>query len=180
MARCWRSPAKRIGCTRYWHPADVAGSSPSQKTTNCTIMVQSETVTLESAMGARRRKDGLADEIAPVRIAVVTPVPTPYRDPFWSEVERLRGVDLTVFYCAPGKLDRPWKSTWRRDYAYQVLPGWNLARFRGSDASCFWNPGICGRLSSGRFDGLVVDGYNHLTMWAAIAFGLRRNLPFFL
>ncbi len=116
----------------------------------------------------------------PLRVAVVTPIPTPYRDPFWNELARRPEVHLTVFYCAAGKSDRPWKENWQREYQSEVLPGWNFLRWRGADASCFWNPAIGRRLTDGRFDVLLIGGYNHLTMWAALWFAVRRRLPFFL
>lgn len=116
----------------------------------------------------------------PLRVAVVTPIPTPYRDPFWNELARQPSVQLTVFYCAAGKSDRPWKESWRREYRSEVLSGWNLLRWRGADASCFWNPTIVRRLANGGFDVVLIGGYNHLTMWAALWFAVRRKVPYYL
>lgn len=116
----------------------------------------------------------------PLRIAVVTPIPTPYRDPFWNELARRPGVQLTVYYCAAGKSDRPWKDGWQRRFPFEVLSGWNLLRWRGSDASCFWNPGLGSRLAVGQFDVLLIGGYNHLTMWSALWFAIRSRTPYVL
>ncbi len=115
-----------------------------------------------------------------MKTAVVTPIPTPYRDPFWNAVARQPGVDLSVFYCAAGKSDRPWEVSWTREFHGEVLPGRNLAKWRGADASCFWNPTITRRLKNGRFDAIVLGGYNHLTMLAARRFALRRRIPYFM
>lgn len=115
-----------------------------------------------------------------MRVAVVTPIPTPYRDPFWNELAGRPGVQLKVFYCALGKSDRPWKDDWERRFEFEVLSGWNLFRWRGPDASCFWNPALRRRLADGRFDVLLIGGYNHLTMWAALWFAVRKRIPYFL
>ncbi len=72
-----------------------------------------------------------------IRVAVVTPIPTPYRDPFFNVVAAKPDVSLDVFYCSAGKADRPWDGQWRRDYHAEVLPGRNLLWFRGADASCY-------------------------------------------
>lgn len=134
------------------------------------------------AAGATGPAAGCADRSGrrPLRIAVVTPIPTPYRDPFWNEFARTPGVDLTVFYCSPGKSDRPWNSTWQRTFSGGVIPGWNLLRWRGADSSCFWNPGILSRLAAGRFDAILIGGYNHVTMWMALLYAVRRRIPYFL
>jgi glycosyltransferase involved in cell wall biosynthesis len=115
-----------------------------------------------------------------VRIAVVTPIPTPYRDLFWNAVSRQEGVELHVFYCSAGKKDRPWEVSWPRDYHAEVLPGVNLSAWWGRDTSCFWNPTIRSRLRRGHYDAVVIGGYNHPTMLAAIAGSIRSGVPYFL
>jgi len=115
-----------------------------------------------------------------MKVAVLTPIPTPYRDPFWNKVAAHPAVDLDVFYCSAGKADRPWAVNWPRSFRWEVLPGYNLLSWRGAAASCFWNPAIVRRLSQGGYDALVVGGYNHLTMLAAIAFSMRRRIPYFM
>lgn len=115
-----------------------------------------------------------------MRVAVVTPIPTPYRDPFWNEVARQPNVELSVFYCSAGKSDRPWSADWPRRYHYEVLAGYNLARWRGADRSCFWNPSIRTRLRDGRYDAILIGGYNHLTMLAAMHEARRMTTPYYL
>ncbi len=115
-----------------------------------------------------------------MKIAVVTPIPTPYRDPFWNAVARRPGVELHVFYCSAGKRDRPWNADWTREFRSEVLYGCNLASWRGRDASCFWNPDIVPRLQNGGYDAVVVGGYNHATMWAAIHHAHQQGIPLYL
>lgn len=119
-------------------------------------------------------------EIAPLNVAVVTPIPTPYRDPFWNEFARLPGIRLSVFYCSAGKSDRPWTADWSREYRFEELPGRSLLGWRGPDASCFWNRTIGLRLADGAYDAILIGGYNHLTMWTAMRHAVRRRIPFFL
>lgn len=115
-----------------------------------------------------------------MRVIVITPIPTPYRDPLWCELESRPEVDLQVYYCAERKSDRPWTVNWRRPHASEVLPGSNLAKWLGPGKSCFWNPAIRQRLSSARCDALILGGYNHATMLWAIGFARRRGIPYFL
>ena len=114
------------------------------------------------------------------KIAVIAPIPTPYRDSFWNEFARTPGVDLTVYYCSGGKPDRPWTVNWPREYRHEVLPGRNLTWFRGADESCFWNPKIGRCLKSARFDAVLIDGYNHPTMCAAMWTAVQKKIPFYL
>jgi glycosyltransferase involved in cell wall biosynthesis len=115
-----------------------------------------------------------------MKIAVVTPIPTPYRDPFWNAVARRPGIDLHVFYCSAGKSDRPWTADWSREFQAEVLYGCNFANWRGRDASCFWNPDIVQRLQNGNYDAVVVGGYNHATMWVAMHHAHQHDIPLYL
>lgn len=115
-----------------------------------------------------------------MNIAVVTSIPTPYRDPFWNEVAAHTHVDVHVFYCSAGKGDRPWTSNWPRQYRGEVLPGRNLLAWRGVDSSCYWNPAIRERLRRGHYDVVIVGGYNHPTMLVAMHYALRNGVPYFL
>jgi glycosyltransferase involved in cell wall biosynthesis len=115
-----------------------------------------------------------------MKIAVVTPIPTPYRDPFWNEVAKQPNIDLNVFYCSGGKSDRPWSDSWEKHYTAEVLPGINLLGWRDRSASCYWNPAIGSRLRNGGYEAVVVGGYNHPTMLAAIHSSLRLGIPYFL
>ncbi len=115
-----------------------------------------------------------------MKVVVLTPIPTPYRDPFWNVVQQQDGVDLHVLYCAAGKSDRPWSTDWSRSYPHEVLPGRNLLAHSGPDASCYWNPSVCRRLSELSPDVLIVGGYNHLTMLSAIHWAIRSATPYYL
>lgn len=115
-----------------------------------------------------------------MKLAVVTPIPTPYRDSFWSAVNRHPGLDLHVMYCAAGKADRPWNRAWSGKFHAEVLEGRNLASWRGPSDSLYWNPEITKRLRAGRFDAIVIGGYNHPTLWAAARHAQKQKIPLYL
>jgi len=115
-----------------------------------------------------------------VRVAVVTPIPTPYRDGFWNVVARQPEIYLTLLYCAEGKADRPWQVSWPREFECEVLSGRNLMSWRSTSASCYWNRSICRRLESSRPDAIVVGGYNHPTLIRAVLYAKRNKIPYFL
>lgn len=111
-----------------------------------------------------------------MRICVVTPQPTPYRDPFWNAVAAQPGVELDVFYCYAKGDDRPWEIDWPFQFHAEVLPGraW-LGQHNG-----YWNPAILKRLRAKRYDAILLGGYNHFTMLAAAWYGRKRGIPYYL
>lgn len=116
-----------------------------------------------------------------MRIVVITPIPTPYRDPCWDKLASLPDTNLTVIYCATGKSDRPWDSN-TENFAYAACfpAGKNLFRRLGWGRSCYWNPEVKSLLSSCSPDVVLVGGYNHLTMLAAASYCRRRGVPWLL
>jgi glycosyltransferase involved in cell wall biosynthesis len=115
-----------------------------------------------------------------LRIGVVTAIPTPYRDPFWNVVSGYEGVDLELIYCAKNKGDRPWKVSWEQNYRAHYPKAFNLASKFGKSASLYWNPEIRSILKGSKFDGLIIGGYNHLTMLWAISYARQHRIPYFL
>jgi glycosyltransferase involved in cell wall biosynthesis len=115
-----------------------------------------------------------------IRVAVVTPNPTPYRDPFWNAVAQLDEVDLTAFYCGGTTKDRPWDVSWPFEFKAEVMPGTNVDAWRGPEGSRYWNPGMKRRLDDGRFDAVICGGYNHLTMLYTYYYAIRHRIPYFM
>lgn len=111
-----------------------------------------------------------------MKLAVVTPTPTPYRDPFWNTVATQPDVDLTVFYCRRVTADRPWNLSWHVNFRAEYLAGFAILPNNES----YWNPAIWRQLKDGRFDALILGGYNHLTMLAAALYAVRHRVPYFL
>lgn len=109
-----------------------------------------------------------------MRICVVTPQPTPYRDPFWNTVAEQPGVELDVFYCYAKGDDRPWEIDWPFRFHAEVLPG----RAWFGEHNGYWNPSVLKRLRAKPYDAIILGGYNHLTMLAAAWFARRKGIPY--
>jgi len=109
-----------------------------------------------------------------MRICVVTPQPTPYRDPFWNTVAEQPGVELDVFYCYAKGDDRPWEIDWPFKFHAEVLPG----RAWFGEHNGYWNPSILKRLRAKPYDAIILGGYNHLTMLVAAWYARRRGVPY--
>jgi len=115
-----------------------------------------------------------------MRVAAITAIPTPYRDPFWNVLASQPGIELDVYYCAGGKSDRPWEQSWRMDYHAEVLKGFNSMRMLSLDSACYVNPAIWRRLRDGGYHHLIIGGYNHATMWAAMLYARMSGIPYYL
>lgn len=113
-------------------------------------------------------------ERSKISLCVVTPQPTPYRDPFWNTVAEQPGVELDVFYCYAKGDDRPWEIDWPFKFHAEVLPGraW-LGPHNG-----YWNPSILKKLRAKRYDAIILGGYNHFTMLAAAWYARKKRIPY--
>ena len=111
-----------------------------------------------------------------MHLAVVTPQPTPYRDPFWNTVAAQPGVELDVYYCYAKGEDRPWDLDWPWRFRGEVLPGRALL----GNHNGYWNPAILNRLRACKYDAIILGGYNHFTMLAAAWYARRQGIPYLL
>ena len=115
-----------------------------------------------------------------MKLLVLTPAPTPYRDPFWAEVARQPGIELLVCYLARESRDRPWQVTWPRDFPYRELTGINLLHWRGPTEACYWNPEVRRLVRPEKCDALILGGYNHPTLLWAMWRARRLGISFFV
>ncbi len=116
-----------------------------------------------------------------MKVAVVTPIPTPYRDPFWEEFGGRKDVSLTVIYCAGAKADRPWGDLAKAENFRSEFPkSKNLTGGLGWGYSCFWNPEVVQILRELEPDVVLVGGYTHLTMLRAIRYCRKNQIPWVL
>lgn len=116
-----------------------------------------------------------------LKLAVVTSIPTPYRDPFWNVVAAHPDVEsLDVYFCAKGKPDRPWSMDWGQDFNPHFLPSYNLMKWAGADSSAYWVSGLQAALAKSRHDAVIVGGYNHPSMLQTIRGCVSRKQPFFM
>jgi 1,2-diacylglycerol 3-alpha-glucosyltransferase len=116
-----------------------------------------------------------------MHVLVITPIPTPYRDPFWDCVAALDDVRLTVVYCSRGRSDRPWQADPAETECQRLFPPTrNLLSMGGWGASCYWTPQIRKLLSELHPDVVLLGGYNHLTMLNAASWCRKHDVPFLL
>lgn len=130
---------------------------------------------------AEHRQTAIPPRQALMKLAVVTSIPTPYRDPFWNEVAAHSEVEsLDVYYCAAGKPDRPWEVNWERTFNAHTLPSYNLIKWAGADASAYWVRGLQRELKRGSHDAVIIGGYNHPSMLQTIRGCVKRRQPFYM
>ena len=115
-----------------------------------------------------------------MKIAVVTPIPTPYRDAFWNVVGEEPDTNLHLLYCATGKADRPWKTKWHINFHHKFLKGWNLLGWKSREASLYFNPEVIIQLNHIQPEKVLIGGYNHLTMLLAMAWSVMNGRDFYL
>lgn len=120
-----------------------------------------------------------------VRLAVLATHPVQYQAPLLRRIAQEPDIELTVLYGSDMSV-RPffdpgftatiaWDASLLDGYAHEFLPAWGP-----TDDITFWRPfntGIAGRLRKGRFDWLMVCGYNRFFHWRALlaakALGIR-------
>jgi glycosyltransferase involved in cell wall biosynthesis len=96
----------------------------------------------------------------PLRVAVITNIPAPYRQKQWEHYATIRNVSLTVFYCGKREQDRFWD--------VQPASGVTEVFLRGiSYRKWHFNPSIF-LVPFQKFDLFLVGGYGFPTVMIAI------------
>jgi glycosyltransferase involved in cell wall biosynthesis len=130
----------------------------------------------------RRATEWLAALDAPVReirVAVVSPEPTPYRSPLFDRIAARRDIDLTVIYAARTVARRAWsvephhRSVFLRGVG---VPG--ARRLLRHDYPV--TPGIVRALRKARPQVVVVSGWSTFAAQTAISWCRARNVPYVL
>jgi glycosyltransferase involved in cell wall biosynthesis len=115
----------------------------------------------------------------PLRVAVVSPEPTPYRAPLFDRVAAHAGVDLTVIYAAHSVARRAWavEPTHRHVVLRGVaVPG--AERFLRHQYPV--TPGIATALRNAKPDVVVVSGWSTFASQRAIAWCRAHGVPYVL
>jgi glycosyltransferase involved in cell wall biosynthesis len=114
-----------------------------------------------------------------VRVALVSPEPTPYRSPLLDRVAARPEVDLTVIYAAHTVARRTWKVEPRHESVFLSgvrLPGLRRALRHDYPLTL----GIGRALRSVRPDVVVVSGWSTFASQAAIAWSRAHGIPYLL
>src|SRR5687768_2566328 len=114
---------------------------------------------------------------APIRVALVTGEPTPYRIPHLRALAARSELDLTVFYAAATVQRRTWQLE-HEEAVYLTGPKLPLARILHHDYAL--TPGIWGMLDRGGFELVVVGGWSLMATQLAIAWSRARRVPYVL
>jgi len=121
----------------------------------------------------------LANPAASVRVALVSPEPTPYRSPLLDRVASRPEVDLTVIYAAQTVAGRTWKVE-PRHYAVFLsgvrVPGLHRALRHDYPLTL----GIGRALRNAGPDVVVVSGWSTFASQAAIAWSRAHRIPYLL
>jgi glycosyltransferase involved in cell wall biosynthesis len=114
-----------------------------------------------------------------LRVAVVSPEPTPYRAPLFDRVAARPELDLTVIYAARTVAERTWVVEPRHRAVF--LRGVNVpgaARVLAHDYPV--TPGIWSSLGAARPDCVIVSGWSTFAAQAAVVWCRLRRVPFLL
>jgi L-malate glycosyltransferase len=96
----------------------------------------------------------------PFRVAVITNIPTPYRQKQWEHYATIRNLSITVFYCAKREQDRFWDVQPAHSVREVFLRGISYRKWH-------FNPSII-LLPFQKFDLFLVGGYGFPTVMIAI------------
>lgn len=107
----------------------------------------------------------------PSRLVVLSNIPTPYNDRFFSVLSARSDVDLTVIYCAESERNRHWPMQHRKGYSYHILRNFSAGRL-------YFNPRIVRLLPKLNPDVLIVSGsYVTPTFWMATRWARKTGTP---
>src|SRR5687767_14702491 len=113
------------------------------------------------------------------RVAIVTGIPAPYREPVFAELARRPGIELKVFYCAAGHSNVAWEgSSAAYEYDREFLPNWTPKKYQRLPMFGYANTAIRQRLKQFDPNYVIVYGYNQLTHWMTFRYCLAQQVPF--
>jgi len=113
-----------------------------------------------------------------IRTAVVTDIPTPYRDPLWARYSRRPEVDLTVFYMAPGEKDLDWEPSWEMPPRHEILPGRTWITRPDNPLTFKWNPTLWDVLDRERPQMILLGSWGQPTSWVTMAWARANAVPY--
>ena len=111
--------------------------------------------------------------MTPLRVAIVTNIPAPYRVPVFSRLSQIDGIDLTVFYAARTEPDRQWDLP-PLAYRHVFMNGQMVTR---AGRFIHHNPAVWNELVRLSPDVVVTTGYNPthlLASFYSLLYGKRH------
>ncbi|CAB4710100.1 MAG: glycosyltransferase [Actinobacteria bacterium] len=111
----------------------------------------------------------------PVRIALLTEIPSPYRLPLFNTLDRRAEVEVEVLFLANHDPKRPYRLYEEEmRFGNRTLRGWNVVR------GGRWlriNHGVTASMRRFRPDVVIVGGWNQPAFWLARRYARRQRLP---
>jgi glycosyltransferase involved in cell wall biosynthesis len=119
----------------------------------------------------------------PLRVAVLSELPTPYRWPLFERVAAEPSLAVTVFFYSRNEADRGWTvpvdaAGGPGRPAVEFLPGRTFHVSGRRSLFFHWNAAILERLKKDRFDVVVVPGWSMPTSVAAAMACRARRIPY--
>jgi glycosyltransferase involved in cell wall biosynthesis len=115
------------------------------------------------------------------RVAVITGLPAPYREPVLAELASRHAIDLRVFYASTGHQDVGWTApSTHRSYDHLFLKNYMPERGRRLPLVGYLSLGLPHELKRFRPDYLIIYGYNQLSQLLAFRHAIANGIPFAL
>jgi glycosyltransferase involved in cell wall biosynthesis len=133
----------------------------------------------DAARLVARRRGGRPPAGDVIRVAVVSPEPTPYRAPLFDRVARAEGIDLTVIYAAHSVAHRAWTVEPAHRHAFLrgiSVPGAERLLRHQYPVT----PGTAAALRHAQPDVVVVSGWSTFASQRAIAWCRAHRVPYVL
>jgi UDP-GlcNAc:undecaprenyl-phosphate/decaprenyl-phosphate GlcNAc-1-phosphate transferase len=131
------------------------------------------------AIGIRRSRDASLNGERPLRIAFLTPVPTPYRQPLIEKLVERDDFEMVIYYFSASESDRSWHIPIpEEDARFRTLPVKSLSFMGKKSFINHWNPGLWRELDKGEFELVVIPGYALLSSQVAILWAWWRGKPY--
>jgi glycosyltransferase involved in cell wall biosynthesis len=115
-----------------------------------------------------------------IRVALITEIIAPYRIPVFNALNELLEGNLHVIFLSETEARRSWP-VYRDEirFSYEVLGGLQFSiPYRGDTQPVYLALPLLGRLSRGRFDAVLVGGWNHLECYQALGWCSVRQRRF--
>lgn len=113
----------------------------------------------------------------PMRVGLLTNIPTPYRLPLFQRLSERPGIALSVAFCAASEQNRRWQLVSPFSFDHVILPGGTLNLTSTDLVAIHVNGGVAEWVGARRLDALIVGGWSSPTyLWAA-AYCRRRGIP---
>lgn len=124
------------------------------------------------------------------KLAVLTPHPIQYQAPFFKKLAEHSEIDLMVYFCWDFGVKGPtfdigfnkkikWDIPLLDGYRYKFLKNFSLDPGSGKWSREI-NPGIIKEIHKGRYDAILIYGWNSLTSWLAFLAAFLTKTPVFI